>query len=257
MKPMNTYFPPRLLFIILVMGFIFSLSGNLLAKEPDWTNYKNLLSQHVKQGNRHGIDLMAVDYSGIKNNPLYAQVIKEIKEFNTDQLSGNNEKLAFYINAYNILAIKMVLDHWPVKSIKDAGSLFSSVWKKDVGKINQKIVTLNEVEHEVLRKLGEPRIHMAIVCASVSCPDLRNEPYTSTKLSAQLDDQTIKFLNNSGKGLRLTGNVAEVSKIFGWFEEDFEKRGGIAKFIKSYRKDLPKNIKINSDISYDWNLNSN
>ena len=256
MKPMNTFFLFKLSFV-LVTSLMFVLVGNLQAKEPDWTNYGKLLSQHVKQGQRHGIPLMMVDYVGIKNDPLYGKVVGQIKGFNTDQLSGNNEKLAFYINAYNILAIKMVLDHWPVKSIKDAGSLFSSVWKKDVGQINHKTVTLNEVEHEVLRKLGEPRIHMAIVCASVSCPDLRDEPYTSMKLSVQLDDQTKKFLNNSGKGLRLKGNTAEVSKIFGWFEEDFEKRGGIAKFIKSYRKDLPKNIKIDSDISYDWDLNKN
>jgi len=244
---MNTFF---------IVSALFAFSLNTQAKEPDWTNYGKLLTQHVKEGKRHNVNMMTVDYVGIKNNPIYDQVVGQIRDFDTNQLSSNNEKLAFYINAYNILAIKVVLDHWPVKSIKDAGSLFSSVWKKDVGKINHKIVTLNEVEHKILRKLGEPRIHMAIVCASVSCPDLRNEPYTSEKLSQQLDDQTTLFLNNTGKGLQLKGNTAKVSKIFGWFEEDFEKSGGVADFIRIYRKDLPKNIKIDSNINYNWDLNS-
>jgi len=248
MKQLNTFF-------IITVLHVFSL--NSYAEEPDWINYGKLLTQHVKQGQRDNVNLMAVDYVGIKNDPLYRQVVEQIENFDTKQLVSNNEKLAFYINAYNVLAIKMVLDHWPVKSIKDAGSLFSSVWKKDVGKINHKTVTLNEVEHKILRKMGEPRIHMAIVCASVSCPDMRSEPYTAEKLSQQLDDQTRKFLSNTGKGLRIKGSTAEVSKIFGWFEEDFEKHGGIAEFIRIYRKDLPKNIKIDSSIAYNWNLNRN
>jgi len=252
MKVKNTFF-----IVVLMFAFLGQVVGLVQAKEPSWNDYGKLLSQHVKQGQRNGTELMAVDYVGIKNNPLYSQVLVQIERFDIKQLTNNEEKLAFYINAYNILAIKMVLDHWPVKSIKDAGSLFSSVWKKDVGKINHKIVTLSEIEHEVLRKLGEPRIHMAIVCASVSCPDLRPEPYTSRQLSAQLDDQSKLFLNNTGKGLRLKGNTAEVSKIFGWFEEDFEEVGGIEKFIKKYRKDLPNQIKIDSGIAYDWSLNKN
>ena len=248
MKLLNTFF-------IVAVLLVFSLNSQ--AKEPNWTNYGKLLTQHIKEGQHDNVDLMAVDYVGIKSDPLYGQVVEQIRNFDIKQLINNNEKLAFYINAYNVLAIKMVLDHWPVKSIKDAGSLFTSVWKKDVGKINHKTVTLNEVEHEILRKLGEPRIHMAIVCASVSCPDLRNEPYTADKLLQQLDEQTRKFLNNKGKGLRIKGETAKVSKIFGWFEEDFEQHGGIAEFIKSYRSDLPKNIKIDSSISYNWNLNRN
>jgi len=223
--------------------------------EPDWTAYDKLLKQHVKPGKLEGIALMRVDYPGIKNNVLYPQVVAQLKNYDTRKLQGKEEKLAFYINAYNILAIKMVLDHWPLKSIKDAGSLFSSVWNKDVGQINHKTVTLNEVEHEIIRKMGEPRIHMAIVCASISCPDLRDEPFTSKTLSRQLDEQTVNFLNNPGKGLRLKGRTAEVSKIFDWFEEDFDDGGGIGVFVKRYRTDLSKNIKVDADISYNWNLN--
>jgi len=241
--------------------FIFTASvffvTNLFAAEPDWTAYDSLLKAHVKHGQRDGVSLMAVDYVGIKNNPLYPKIIKQIENYDVSTLSNNNEKLSFYMNAYNILAIKMVLENWPVKSIKDVGSLFSSVWKKDVGKINHKIVTLSEIEHQILRKLGDPRIHMAIVCASVSCPDLRDEPYTAASLDQQLDEQSISFLNNSGKGLRIKSNVAEVSKIFDWFEEDFEVLGGVASFIRKYRTDIPAQMKIDADIDYNWNLNIN
>ena len=247
MKLKNTFFV-----VVLLAGF----SVTTFAKEPDWTTYAMLLKQSVKQGHRQGVDLMVVDYLGIKNQSPYQEVLEQIENFDTSQLTSQTERLAFYINAYNILAIKMVLDHWPLKSIKDAGGLFSSVWNKDVGKINHKLVTLNEVEHEILRKMGEPRIHMAIVCASISCPDLRTEPYTSKRLSQQLDDQTMRFLANTGKGLRIKGRVAEVSMIYDWFEEDFDKVGGVTKFIRRYRKDLPGYIKVDADIPYNWNLNN-
>ncbi len=102
--------------------------------------------------------------------------------------------------------------------------------------------------------MGEPRIHLAIVCASVSCPDLRNEPYTAVKLESQLDDQVQQFLNNQGKGLKIENKVIRLSKIFDWFEEDFDGNGGIAGFIKKYRPDLPE-LRIKANIPYDWSVN--
>ncbi|MCF6285955.1 MAG: DUF547 domain-containing protein [Candidatus Hydrogenedentes bacterium] len=136
--------------IFFIALMFFCVSAASYGVEPDWTAYDKLLKQHVKPGKLEGIPLMRVDYIGIKNNVLYPEVLAQLKNYDTGKLQGKEEKLAFYINAYNILAIKMVLDHWPVKSIKDAGSLFSSVWNKDVGEINHKTVTLNEVENEII-----------------------------------------------------------------------------------------------------------
>lgn len=113
-----------------------------------------------------------------------------------------------------MLAIKTVLDHWPLQSIRDAGSFFSPVWKKPAGMVAGKVRSLHEIEHDILRAMHEPRIHFAIVCASVSCPDLRPEAYNAAQLDDQLDDQATIFLSRQQKGLRIEANGVQLSKIF-------------------------------------------
>ena len=104
--------------------------------------------------------------------------------------------------------------------------------------------------------MGEPRIHLAIVCASVSCPDLRNEPYTAAKLNKQLDEQANAFLRNDKKGLYISEDEIVVSRIFKWFKQDFDKVGGVESFIRGYRADLPVAYTIDADIDYDWSINA-
>ncbi|MGR9053752.1 MAG: DUF547 domain-containing protein, partial [Gammaproteobacteria bacterium] len=151
--------------------------------------------------------------------------------------------------------LKTVADHWPVDSIKDIGNLFSPVWNQPAGELGGRSVTLGEVEHEILRPMGEPRIHLAIVCASLSCPDLRAEPYTAVLLNKQLDDQAVKFLGNRAKGLRIEQDKIAVSKIFDWFEEDFKSYGGVTAFIKRFKPDVP-DFEVDADIPYDWAVNA-
>jgi hypothetical protein len=141
-----------------------------------------------------------------------------------------------------------------LKSIKDVGSLFHPVWGKVAGTISGKLVSLDDIENDIIRPMGEPRIHLAIVCASVSCPDLRTEPYTAEKLDSQLDEQVQLFLNNNKKGLWLGKKAIHTSKIFDWFEKDFAKVGGVETFIRHYRPNLPK-LAIDADIDYDWSVN--
>ncbi len=229
------------------------LIANAFAQEPDWASYQSVL-KHVEPGVKNGVSLMLVDYQAIKLNRSLDRAYQELSGFNVDLLSGRNEKLAFYINAYNILALKKVADHWPTESIKDSGSLFTQVWDKPAGSLDGKTVSLGLVEHKILRPMGEPRIHLAIVCASVSCPDLRNEPYIALKLNNQLNEQTKIFLNNSKKGLIIEKNAIRISKIFDWFEKDFDVAGGVMVFINRYRKDLPK-VRIKPNIPYDWAVN--
>ena len=236
------------------------LAGGLLlampavAAEPDWTPYAQLLEKHVRSGERDGVALNLVNYSALKNDPLWPQVVALVEQHPVAQLASPQEKLAFHINAYNIFALKMVLDHWPVDSIKDAGSLLRPVWKKPVGTLDGKTVTLQQVEDDFLRSMGEPRIHMAIVCASVSCPDLRNEPFRAATLETQLDDQAKLFLANKNKGLYLKEDRVHVSKIFSWFEDDFAVSGGVEKFLRRYQS-LPEKSSIDADIDYNWQLN--
>lgn len=237
---------------IVIIGFI-CYAWAVSAEEPDWTAYQAVL-KHVKPGEKNGVQVALVDYSTIIANGSLDKAYRLLSSFQPERLSGTQEQLAFYINAYNILALKMVVDHWPTQSIKDVGSLFSPVWDKPAGELGGKTVSLDEVEHKILRKLGEPRIHMAIVCASVSCPDLRNEPYRASTLNDQLDDQTRQFLDNQGKGLRVDKDVMRVSKIFDWFEEDFDRYGGVGAFILRYKTGL-KDFRIKANLPYDWAVN--
>jgi hypothetical protein len=239
--------------LILLVGLIF-ISGLASAEEPDWSDYRIVLA-HVKPGSKNDVKLMLVDYPTLKTDGSLDKAYQALSSFDPKHLSGRDEQLAFYINAYNILALKTVVDNWPVDSIKDVGSLLSPVWDKPAGELGGKTVSLGEVEHKILRPMGEPRIHLAIVCASVSCPDLRDEPYTASKLSAQLDDQAQRFLDNPGKGLIIDKDHIRVSQIFDWFEKDFAAGGGVAAFIKRYKPTLP-DLKIKANIDYDWTINS-
>jgi hypothetical protein len=228
----------------------------------DFKAWDGLLKKHVGPTTIAGVRLAGVNYPAMKKDPAYSKLIADLKKFSPTTLKTPKEKMTFWINTYNVMAVKMVVDHYPVDSIKDAGSVFSSVWKKEVGVVGGKKVTLNDIEHEILRKMGDPRIHVAIVCASVSCPDLRNEAYTSDKLDAQLDDQFKQFLENRGKGFQLDRGKKRVtlSKIFDWFEEDFEPKGGVLPFLARYapekdRAFLKKEKLKVSYLDYNWDLN--
>lgn len=223
----------------------------------DWSDYSALLSQHVKAGEKSGVQSNLIDYQGFTDDPRYQKTLESLAAFNPDALTGD-EKKNFYINAYNIMAIKVVVDHGVKKSIKDAGSWFAPVWQKPAGIINGKSVTLDQIEHKILRKLGDPRIHFAIVCASMSCPDLRPEAYKIEKLDKQLEEQTHAFLSNASKGMVIKDNQIYISKIFDWFDEDFDIKSqgdkGVLQFIASYQIEAGRFSNFKT-IDYNWALN--
>lgn len=249
------------LFIRLFLGLIL-----LLLPQPtfafDFSGWDSLLKKYVKPTTIAGVPLQAVNYPKLGKDPMYKMLIKDLEGNSFSKVTTKEEKLAFWINVYNIMAAKMVLDNYPLESIKDAGGrFFGKVWDKPVGTVAGKTRTLNEIEHEILRKMGEPRIHVAIVCASVSCPDLRPEAYTAAGLDRQLDDQMTAFLANSQKGLRLDGKKLYLSSIFKWFEEDFEPKGGVVPFLTPYAPESTqgklqsKSLKIKY-LDYNWDLNT-
>ncbi len=229
----------------------------------DFSGWDGLLKRHVRPTTIAGVRLAGVDYPGVKKDPAYSKLIGDLKSFSPATLKTPKQKRAFWINVYNIMAVKMVVDHYPVDSIKDAGDLFGSVWKKTVGVVGGKEVTLHEIEHEILRKMGDPRIHAAIVCASVSCPDLRTEAYRVDRLDPQLDDQLRRFLENKGKGLQTNHKNGRIllSKIFDWFEDDFEPQGGVLPFLTRYAPEPDRPLLKNGDaevsyLDYNWDLNT-
>ena len=243
--------------LCIALGLIIGcLSGTpkVLANSLPWDDYDRLLNAYVVSGRTAGVTLNQVDYSGLGQDAGFAKLVEDLAAFQLQELDSRDEPLAFYINAYNILTLKVVLDNWPLKSIKDVGNIFRPVWKRAAGVIDGKSVSLHEIEHERLRKMDEPRIYFAIVCASVSCPDLRMEAYRSEKLGEQLDSQIRDFLNNPGKGLRSNGDRVEISQIFAWFEQDFATRGGVEGFIRRHHT-LPDGVQLRPSINYNWSLN--
>ena len=191
----------------------------------DFSGWDALLKKYVGTATIDGVALNTVAYKGLKGDPEFEKVIAGLKTASLDGLKTQEEKLSFWINVYNILAVKVVVDHYPVKSIKDVGSLFKSVWKRKAGVVAGQERTLNEVEHEILRKMGEPRIHVAIVCASVSCPDLRKEAFQADRLNEQLDDQVKLFLENTGKGMRIDEKKKRVGSGSNVVAIRFQNRG--------------------------------
>jgi len=220
-----------------------------------WDSYDKLLTTYVSASQKQRLDANMVNYNRLRHDPQLKTLINALAEFPASKITSDEQQIAFYLNAYNILAIHMVTNNWPLKKINSLGGMFESVWDKPAGLIDGEIVTLGEVEHEILRKFGEPRIHFAMNCASMSCPNLRTEAYRAGMLEAQLDSQVTTFLNQEQKGIHRKGDTLYVSKIFKWFAADFTTYGGVEEFIRHYKPSLPSNIEIEPSLSYNWNIN--
>jgi hypothetical protein len=197
---------------------------------------------------------VGVDYAGLRGSQALAPVRSSLDSCRPESLAAD-ARMALWINAYNVLVIDMVVRERPPKSIRDLGSLLRPVWKRPAGRVGGREVTLHQIEHEILRSLGDPRIHGAIVCASQSCPSLRRESFSAARLDAQLDDQMRAFLADRRKGARLEGGRLRLSKIFDWFEEDFRAAGGVVAFVRPYLDFDPGAKPGLVWFDYDWSLN--
>ena len=247
---------------ILIISLVLILMSVVPIAAFDFSDWDALIKKHVSPKKVDGVMINAVNYKNLKNDGNFKKLISRLNSVRENSLKTHEKKLVFWINTYNILSAKMVVDRFPIKSIKDAGSFFSPVWEKPAGRVAGKERTLNEIEHEILRKMNEPRIHVAIVCASVSCPDLRLEAFTADKLNEQLNDQMKRFLQSSEKGMRMDKkkNRVYLSSIFKWFKDDFESRGGVLKVISNYvspevaKEMMSPSIDV-SYLDYNWGVN--
>ncbi|MEM7041542.1 MAG: DUF547 domain-containing protein [Pseudomonadota bacterium] len=174
------------------------------------------------------------------------------------------EQMAYWINLYNALTVKVILDHYPVESIRDidiSPGLFSDgPWGKKLMTIERETVSLDDVEHQILRPIWQdPRIHYAVNCASIGCPNLQPTPFKPNMLDSQLDQAAIEFVNHR-RGVDVRDGRITVSSIYEWFQEDFggNDRGVIA-HLKAYAAPslamkLEGFDRIDND-DYDWRLN--
>lgn len=237
---------------ILLFLALLTLSFNAHAYIND---LDGLLKSHVKTVTKSGVQYNAVDYGSWGKDPRHAKVRDEILKQNTSALASKDQKLAYWINAYNVLTIDLITREKETNSIKNLGSLFKNPWKRFSWNINGTKRTLDNIEHKIIRKLGDPRIHFAINCAAKSCPDLRKESYRANKLNAQLQHQVNLTLSNSTKGFKANGNSVKVSKVMDWFAEDFNS-GDVKKWLQPYKKDIVNNDTKIGYFPYDWSLNS-
>lgn len=219
----------------------------------DHSGYAALLKAHVKNGQ--------VDYADFKKDEKKLDHYLALLEKVAPENLGRHEQMAFYINLYNAWTIKLILDNYPgVESIKDLGTLFKSPWEKKFVKINGKTVTLDHIEHDILRpRFKDPRVHFAVNCASKSCPPLLNEPYTGADLNHQLDAMAKRFINDPQSNY-IQGDILYASRIFKWFSVDFGN--DILGYFRSHARgvlaqkmdDAQNHLKIKY-LDYDWSLN--
>jgi hypothetical protein len=223
--------------------------------------YGDLLARHTR-----AVDDPAgvrVDYAAIAADPSWRLLLASLAATPAPEASAPKaELLETWINAYNALAIDVVARAWPVASIRDIGSLLRPVWKHEAGRVGGRGVTLDEIEHGILRPLGDPRIHVAIVCASTSCPALAREPYRAAAIDSQLDAAAARFVADRAKGVRVEGRRVRLSRIFDWFAEDFAATGGVLAFVRRFAApELAAALEALGPepplawFDYDWSLN--
>ncbi len=243
-----------------------SLLGVLLAMPvaaDPWQAYAELLSRHTRE--TQDLAQTRVDYAALRRDPAWPAFLAELAGTHPDRLASREERLAYWINVYNAFAIDMVVKGRPAESIRDLGGrFFRKVWDQPAGVIDGRTYTLSEIEHRILRPMGDPRVHGAIVCASLSCPPLARTPYRAQTLDAQLTANLQRWLSHPQKGLRVARGerTLYVSPIFAWFEEDFERVGGVLAFVARYvtpaeREWITRHretLRI-EHLGYDWRLN--
>ncbi len=258
-----------LVFVLLV------LANAAVASKFDHGVWDGLLQDYVQMIN-HG-QASQVDYDGfLQKRAVLRTYLSQLSAVSANEFStwSQTERLAFLINAYNAYTVDLILTRYPkLDSIKDLGSLLQSPWKKSFVPLFGKMLSLDDIEHGMIRKPGdynEPRIHFAVNCASIGCPGLLNEAYTGTKLESQLETVTRAFLaDRSRNRYNVIIGRLEVSKIFDWYREDFERgwKGWhkLDQFFAHYADSLTDTPEAKASIiagsikikflDYDWALN--
>ena len=202
-----------------------------------------------------------VDYQGLQGraNDLNSY-IRTIRQAPFEAMSRDG-KLALLINAYNAFTLRLILDHYPLDSIRDIPS--DERWDAVRWNVAGKTYSLNQIEHEEIRpKFAEPRIHFALVCAAIGCPKLRNEAFEPERLEAQLEDQT-RYVHTHERWFSFDeqSNVARLTSLYNWYGGDFvQEAGSVLEFAAQYSSPLRRTLDEEEDVTidwldYDWSLN--
>jgi hypothetical protein len=226
------------------LGLIFSASVFAVGTPAQFLAETDaLLKSYVKNGR--------IDYTGLKASGDLTSLVTDIAETNLSDLQGNDRK-AFLINAYNLLVINQALENYPLQSVLKINGFFDGN-KQNVG---GRKLTLNQLEKDLLLKdFPDARLHFVLVCGALGCPPITNFAYLPAKLKAQLNKQT-KLALNDPTFIRISGEKAELSKIFEWYAKDFGgSKANVLSFINKYRTEaISAGAKV-TYYEYDWSLN--
>lgn len=239
-------------FLIVGLALAMAVPAAALADGFDHSAFDALLKKNV-----HGD---TVDYQGFVGDKTFTAYVTAIGAQDPEKLGTKEEKLAFWINAYNAHTIASVLAHWPkIKSVQDPYPDFGFFKQKDK-LVGGKKVGLNEIENDIVRPtFKDPRIHAALNCASVSCPPLLNEAFVAKTLDAQLDRVMTAFIRDDARNT-ITADGVKLSQIFNWYKDDFTAAGGVkaylAKHLEGDKKAAIEKAEKFDFIEYNWSLNT-
>lgn len=234
---------------------ILALAAPVFAQEPSYADWNRILKTYYDPAR-------GMDYAGLKAKDLAAlQALRARLGAANVGAMNPKQRLAYWINVYNVNSVATVVEGYPVQSIRDLSTdplIRLNVFKKDRIPFGGAAISLDTVENEKIRKgFHDPRIHFAINCAAKSCPPIRTEAYVGATLDAQLDDQARRFLNGPlGVRLEPDGNELDVhvTKIMDWFGDDFDQYpGGRKAFLRKYvSADKRQKLDAATDLDFEW-----
>jgi len=226
-------------FLPLLVLFV---SFNGFTQTLDFTEYDDFLKSHVSN-------------KGIVN---FEKVLKDIDDLNKithnfSKISPNrgwskSEYKAYWINLYNANILKLLVENYPIKSI----NYITDAFKNEFIEYSGDKISLDFIEHEIIRKLDDPRIHFALYATTISSPMLKREAYSMDNIESELKTATVNFLNDSSKNI-IKSDTSRLSKVFEWYIDDFGGIEGVRKFIKKYKGEMTETTNI-VYLDYDWNL---
>jgi hypothetical protein len=195
-----------------------------------------------------------VNYKGMKAAlPQIETYLNVLKENAPKNEWSQHEKLAYWINLYNASTVHLIATNYPTNSITEING--GKPWDQQFVRSGEQVYSLNQIENEIVRpRFKDPRIHAALNCAAISCPNLLNEAYTATKLNSQLNQQCKVWVNDASKN-KLTAAKVQVSQIFDWYAADFKAGGGVVAFLNNYATTKVSPTASVSFSEYNWGLN--
>lgn len=215
-----------------------------IIEQFDHTLFDQLLKENVSKSGD-------INYNGfIDYKTVFKTYLTALSESLPKKDWTKHDKLAYWMNVYNAFTIKLIIDNYPTKSIKN----IKNAWDSRFFKLGNKWYNLSDIEHKILRKMNDPRIHFGINCASYSCPKLHNKAFTANNVNTELDKLTRQFINDKNRNT-ISKNSIQLSKIFQWYAKDFKTDGSLIDYLNKYSDIVINPNAKKSFKKYDWSLN--